>query len=896
MKAQWRSLFLSVTVAFVGTLLLTIITLSGVATEINLSLQNVLTSLSPKPEPEFAIVELPDEQSAVSELLTTVYESSPKRIFWVLPDAPPTPIQQQLITQYQILPLKVPSYQFTPQGKLKQTSTSPWQPGAGYLLDVEESFGIARLIPRKPSTEELLVPPVQALHGEALHESGEPSLDERFWQEQRYIDFNNVAINTPVLNKGMSTQTSVVSELVKNLDVYLVGDFQLGRARIKIANGQQGIPWHPIQYHAAAIVAWEHNHYQVNLPSWFKWILALTMSSVLILVFLYSPVAMKRLITASATLLTFLIVLLMCTALNYVAPITELAIVALFLSLLAEINFDTQRTLLLKQMNRLLAEQINDKQIKSSELKNFWQQVASMISQNLHLQRTIFFQLPRGKFHLQEISALNCQLTDISEMRRDIRRSPYAEAIDAKQAVDSSRPYFKDRVEGEFEIMVPLFRGTVIIGFWALTTKESDSKVRNQLKEQANLLATQISVLLELQQQESQGERQAANTIRHFGNMQQRELQRVCDKLTTLGAYTDNHRALFKAMSTPAVLFDVFGQSSMVNTAMQQINRVLPISPDSANAFDFLQQILPINPDTLRNTIRQLTLERNLTHNRFFVTLGSEDFIVILSSVQREEENLFNQKANLQVSGLLCEFHSLQKIQNHLQIERDLYDDYLIRIKDHLSTLQMGLLQIERKAQDPELNQIIAYLNLELKKSSDITRRTHNFTHKIAERKQPNALPFSPIQVIRKVLASVQENEKDSPNWRDVKFDCKLPTFANPGLGSPDNFQHLIQCAFRLLADDAMVPKLIKVTCKQVHQKGRDVLYFKCESEGYGLPNEQLQKMFQQNLVLGENSLLTELLIALQNAKDAGMECRLSSRVGKGYRLSILIEGISLDE
>lgn len=150
--------------------------------------------------------------------------------------------------------------------------------------------------------------------------------------------------------------------------------------------------------------------------------------------------------------------------------------------------------------------------------------------------------------------------------------------------------------------------------------------------------------------------------------------------------------------------------------------------------------------------------------------------------------------------------------------------------------------------------------------------------------------------MLQKNLDRIQNSSQESPLWRGVNFHIQIPSFPVLGLGSPEVFEKIVNTALRLLADDAITPKSISILAKQLQRDGNDILYFKLESEGYGLPNDQLQQMYEQNLVLGENTILSELLMALQSAKDANMDCRLKSKVGKGYRLSILIEGISLHD
>lgn len=883
-----------------ASVLLSIVSQNGLTVQFNLNVQTGFDGAASLPPAEFTLVELPEGQQALQQLLKQIQTRSPNRLFWVLPDKPLEEIQINLIKQYDIRTIKIPKYSFDSQGQFVQQDTSGWQPSAGYLINIDNSWGVSRTIPGATLQAPFLDSPTKAQHSIV----DETSSDD-YWGITRYLDFSHVNINSPILTRSLISEENVLDSFISSKDVYLLANFQLTQASVvlasSVADADKHLNWHPVQYHAASLIAHEQGAFVIEFYLIAKALIGLLFASAFAVIFLVSPSRYKRLSALSTLVLLFVLLAFIAPSIGHIAPLLEMLVLSLVLWLAIEINFNQQRQQSLMYVDGNLNREIKDsaKKFQAAQegyISDFWKDVATLIYQNLNLHRTIFFQLDKGSVHLNEISSINCQLDDIFEMRRDIRREPYVQAVLSKQAVDASRPYFKDKAADEYEILTPFFKGASVLGFWALTTKENDPEQRRQLMEQVNLLATQISVLLDLQQQNATGEQRHHLDTRRYGSYEQTQLLDISHKLNGLITESNNYKSLFSSMATPAVLFDVFGQLNMVNKALQKITSKAHIKSLDVSAFDLLTQLLPLNEDSLRNIIRQLTLEQSIQVHRFFVNLNDEEFVAVLSAVKREEENVYGQNAHLQISGLLCEFHSLKEIQNYLEIERGLYDNYLIKIKDHLSTLQMGLIQIERKAENPLLNQLSAYLNVELKKASDITRRTHYFMNKVMDRKQSNALPFTPSQTLQKCLDKVQKDSNQSQLWRGVNFNSDIPTFSALGLGSPEIFEKIINTGLRLLADDAITPKTINIMARHLEKDGEDILYFKLESEGYGLPNDQLQQMYERNLVLGENTILSELLMALQNAKDANMDCRLKSKVGKGYRLSILIEGISLHE
>ncbi len=888
---KWKYLLAVTVLSLIVTLPLA---LSSFVTQVNQQISELFASPSDSASSSHLFLEQPRQDATFAESIKSLKQAQAKRIFWLLQDEELQGWQKQILEAYDLHTIKIPSRRFSNDGFIREYEQSHWQPTAGYLTSIKDHLGLSRAIPLASSvsaeepgqTLPILPSPVATLHSGLLQ--NKPTT--------LFIDFSKTSINAPVLSHELLIDSLFLEKMVPGRDVFIMPKLDLLNATVKVPYSHNQPGWHPLQYHASALAAFEAKDFIKPLAAHTIIVLVILANALFVALFLTVAPKLKRAAIYVAVLAVILLTVPVAQLTGYVPPLIELLFASGALVLTTEYFTRRFRLKSINALDGLINREANhfDKATPNDRL--FWDNVASMVTQTLELERCIFLEIHGEDHRLMEISATNCSLQDINEQRRDIRREPYAQAVLSKQASICSRPFFKDKPENEIEILMPIYKSTKMLGFWALSTTEADQEKQRHLLEQVNLYGLHISMLLDLQQQTTKGEQKYINAIQQYGCAENLLVHTIGSNLNGLLLNSHAFLSLFSAMSTPAILFDVFGQLYLSNAAMRKMAKSEQLNSIDTTAFEFLSSVLSASADNLKNMIRQLTLERSNQVQRFFINLNGSDYIAVVSSVHHEAEFEIEHNTHLNLHGLMVEFHSLKDIQAFLQIERGLYDNYLIKIKNYLSTLQMGLIQIERKADDPLINQLALYLNLELKKASDATRRTHYFMNRVADREHKNGIPFEPLQILQSQLNYIVKNPNNKPGWRQVQVDVALPKFTTMGLGNPDSFNRLIKAALALLVDDAISPKKVRITGKQLFRNDADILYLKLDSDGYGLPDEQLQRMAEQNAVLGEQTLLSDVLIALKAAKDSNMECRFKSRVGKGYRLSILVEGINLDD
>jgi len=117
-----------------------------------------------------------------------------------------------------------------------------------------------------------------------------------------------------------------------------------------------------------------------------------------------------------------------------------------------------------QQLTGVVAQRLARKHL--AEATDPWPEVQRFLTLHLNLSRSILLELPSSNHHVREVVSHGCSIDDIDERRRDVRRSPYAEAVSNRQPTELSRPFLKPELATGVDFLTPLRFGPELVGFW----------------------------------------------------------------------------------------------------------------------------------------------------------------------------------------------------------------------------------------------------------------------------------------------------------------------------------------------------------------------------------------------------------------------------------------------
>jgi len=267
------------------------------------------------------------------------------------------------------------------------------------------------------------------------------------------------------------------------------------------------------------------------------------------------------------------------------------------------------RAILLERADRLRRYVIPQSIADTDE---HWTHLVNLVDQYLPLRRFIFLERVENDHRVREVKALRCSLDDISERRRDYQRTPYSTALEAQRPVPvAGSNYFKNPSPDEEQFVAPLYFAGEVLGFWAFTISREQLDELEDLPGLLGQFSEQIGEMLfhrrELRRQRAQQQSWQRYLHMSTGSAAYRQL---ADTLAVLDRHTGELESAFDGLTTPTIVYDLFGRAVHMNREMEQYARGIDIRPYQATALDFITAVTALSMSDARNVLRRVILDK----------------------------------------------------------------------------------------------------------------------------------------------------------------------------------------------------------------------------------------------------------------------------------------------
>ncbi|MBQ4844491.1 hypothetical protein [Pseudoalteromonas sp. MMG005] len=299
------------------------------------------------------------------------------------------------------------------------------------------------------------------------------------------------------------------------------------------------------------------------------------------------------------------------------------------------------------------------------EQSNPWDAIIELVKQQLDLDRSIFLARQEGDHRLYEIRAVNCQLSNIHEMRRDYERPPYSDAIKQFGAVSITRPFFDNITDDETQYIVSLMYAGDIRGFWAMTVRTDEHFNEAAFLKNVNRFANQIGELL-FHYRIFSAQDSANNSVITRAltlNLEKPLSQKIKLSINEMEQKLSTLEHVFNQVGSATVLFNLFGQVIQTNQALETLARQQSLSIFDMTALDLLAKVGQLEHDVAKGKLRYLTLHRGELYQP--VTFDDQVYILSVRTIGASEVK--NSAGDpFEVGGILFEFINISDLVAHL--------------------------------------------------------------------------------------------------------------------------------------------------------------------------------------------------------------------------------------
>ena len=853
----------------------------------NISLYDTVLNATYQPKAvNTLIIEYPEdiELTALLSGIANIQQQQPQSIVVMLADKQKNHERNTKLIAENIATAKILGINFNVQGKAQLREHSQWRASAGLVLPPPQTNNTNRIIPR-------FIGELDSSNGHFLqqHVASTHTVDQ---DKEQIIDFRRVAINIPVITLDRIGNNSLSAKLIAAKHVMLTPMQPVFSHSVVVPLKLQGLGINTAQYQAIALEALQQQALLKLLPLVFSILAGVTSAIILFLLLIKSQIRWSKMIITTYLALLIPSVYLLSLSVGFIPPVIEIVLASIFVSFAFFHTKRVENDQLMAQINQQIQSRLKDSILPKSfqEEEQPWDKIASMVQQQLRLERSIFLEKIPNDHRVVEISAINCSINDIMEQRRDFHREPYLSAIAARSLVTPNRPYFSNRQPDELEFLVPFLNGVELLGFWALTIKPDRKWNRQKFAQNIESFTQQISLLIfQKQRWDTRYNRSILGSVKSWLYSENHYLS-VLQNTQMLTRKVDFSHRMFETMHTASVIFDLFGQVVEINQAMERLAEEANISIFNLSALELLTKVTDFPEDSIRGKLRQIILHHTREHFATTIEVHEESFIVSVKPVLSKSEDQ-ESDAPFQVLGLLCEFFNVAEIRHVQDLERRLYDQYSTKIKNHLSTIQMAHIQVERLSTLQEVHMLNHLIQKELQDAAMVTRNTHALMRSLITQKARQLVPFDVFETVK-----ARANHFLKTRGETISITTKLPTFSGLGFGNLEALRSALDATFSVLEDDTINPKTIKIFGRNSSRNNQSWLYVRIYSEGYGLPKDYIQKILKGEVHEDDNSKMVRLAALINDLENWNIVARINSRLGKGLAISFIFEGLHLDD
>lgn len=542
---------------------------------------------------------------------------------------------------------------------------------------------------------------------------------------------------------------------------------------------------------------------------------------------------------------------------------------------------------LVAEIDAGLSERILPKHFNQTEQP--WSQIINFVFQQLNLNKAIFLEKVENNHRVKEISAIQCDLEDILERRRDYLRAPYLDAIEAGRPVQSSRQYFKNKLDSDQEYLAALSFGGEVLGFWAVSLTPGEKWNQAAFENNMRAYAEQVGELLYHREHWlKQHAREENFWIRVFSFEAGNRLHtRIKQSVHLLEGRMDTLERVFNCLSTASVLYSVFGQVIHVNQLMERVSAYYDASIFGHTATEALAKFSGLSLDEAKKKIRYVVRKQQSITIELSGLNKLGQHILHVRPIVAEESSYDTTAVPFQVLGILFEFIDVREIRELMSFRKNLMQQYFHNIRNNLATASMAVKLVGEASDQAKKTQLMEMVRQNIEEISRRTAKAEAEVDRFTSVYEQTNAAINFTNLVLKVVDEMQE----SLHSNQIVLDLELPQISSMVLGDMTVLLQFLRTAFRLMIDDAIEASTLKLQVTESASSEKMLVTIK--DEGHGVDPSFLQTSLQQEdqrFVDESDPLLVQMGVLMGQLSQCGVDARLKSNVGAGFELEVHLQ------
>jgi len=521
------------------------------------------------------------------------------------------------------------------------------------------------------------------------------------------------------------------------------------------------------------------------------------------------------------------------------------------------------------------------------ESSEHWSQVINMVNQALDLNRSIFLERIKGDHRVREVIALNCDINDIDERRRDYERTPYSTAIEQGTMIKLDKKNYLTKTDiNETEYLVPLIFGGIVQGFWAFGIAPENQEKIDNFNEIIMSFAAQIAELLFRREQKL--------TIKQTND---RELYKIMKMEGATSAYEELNSSImmldkrldlmehvFHNIDMAVILYDMFGRLVHINHPMISLLKQSDFLPFEMTAVDLCVALTNQPIEEIRQFFREMIFWQNAyTFSISFKSHQEKKFILKIKPI-RSNENIqqFQEASPFQTFGFILEIIETTEMGKASQLKGEFLNYLHFKLSRDLQNIPLALsLLLDKRAKKDQKQKALTIINQRMSQLfTFINHAPDEFDRNYSQIYQ-DQYPLMPSKMLSQASLSLIP----LANQKRVTLKTNITELSSLVCTKPELLEKAVKMITEILIEDAREGSIVMTDLIETDEQV--VLNF--VNDGFGLPNSDLQEYIFGTGEIQSKTFQSLRKIAREIKKvDWVLEAR--SDIGTGMNFSIFLD------
>jgi len=714
------------------------------------------------------------------------------------------------------------------------------------------------------------------------------NINKQIQDDSYLIDFRGKENGLVKIDFQRAVAGELISQMITNKYVIIGSSHAIDKNSVKTTlTPHQGIP--ESHFHAYALETLLDGNIITEVPLWIELLLLICLCLFNLIFYQFTSFRLITWISLPFTFFYIIITWLFLVYMNLWLPFIEI-LAANFISIYLVYRKrslqqeDANQKLVIDASVKLRERYIPESFFESSE---HWSQVINMVNQALDLNRSIFLERVKGDHRVREVIALNCDINDINEQRRDYERTPYSTAISQGTIIQlDKRKFLTTSDSSETQYLVPLIFGGIVQGFWAFGISPENQEKIDNFQEIIMAFAGQIAELLFRREQKlsikqmNEGEVYKILKMEGAGSA----YNELNSSIMMLGRRLDLMEHVFHSIDMAVILYDMFGRLVHINQPMISLLKQSELLPFEMTAMDLCVGLTNQPIEKIRQLFREMIFWQNAFTFSISVKRYPEKKFILKIKPMTSDENIkeFQDANQFQTYGFILEIIETTDLSKASQLKGDFFNYLHFKLCRDLQTIPLALsVLLEKRATKDHKRKAVNIINQRL---SDlfkfINEAPEEFGRNYSQIYQEQ-YPLMPSKMLSQASLSLVPLAEQ----KRVTLKTNIPELGSLVCTKPELLEKAVTMITETLIEDAKEGTSIMTDLIETDEQA--ILTF--ENDGFGLPNADLQEY-----IFGTNEIQSKTYQSLRkiarDIKNVDWVLQARSEIGSGMNFSIILD------